>query len=586
MNGFFRKVLVADATTRRCRTEELPAELLAGVLGGKGLGTWLLTQHMPAGAPPLAPEVPLVFAVGPTTDSRVPGSARYGVFTKSPQTGCYSESYSGGKLAEKLSRTGLDAVVLTGAADAPVVLEVGEEGARFTPAGDLWGRETYAAEDALVERFGGPSRAGAAVIGPAGERQVPFAILANDRWRCAGRTGPGAALGAKGVKGVVFFGGARRPLADPEGVAELGRRMFAELKDHPATRTYRTWGTPSMVSLVNTAGAFPTRYWRQGRRDGFGAISAEAIHERCAVRPVACPRCFLACGKRTTVRGGRHAGLTLEGPEYETLYAFGGLALIDSVEEVAYLNDRCDRLGLDTISAGNLVAFAMEASRLGAIPEAIPYGDADAAATLLDAIARREGLGAVLAQGIRGAAREFGLEHLAIHVKGLEPAGYDPRLLKGMGLAYATSDRGACHLRTTFYKPELAGHIAPAAVEGKAELLVDYEDRLNLFDALILCRFFRDFYPWDGLAEAMRLTTGLDLGADGVRAVARRVADGARRFNLQEGLTAADDWLPDRFFDEPLPETGAVLTREELSRMRAEYYRARGWDEAGRPAEG
>ncbi|MDW7710008.1 MAG: aldehyde ferredoxin oxidoreductase family protein [Deferrisomatales bacterium] len=586
MKGFHRRVLVADLGSRTCSVAGVGDEVLARALGGKGLGTHLLTNHSLVGVDPLSPENPLIFAAGPATDTKIPGSCRYGVFTKSPQTGFYSESYSGGKLAEKLSRTGFDAVVLTGAADGPVYLEVGEDGGSVHGAEDLWGLETYPSEDALLSRHGGPSRAGVAVIGPAGENRVPFAIIANDYWRCAGRTGAGAVLGSKNVKGVVFHGAARRPVADPEAIEALSRRMLAEKKDHPATQAYRNFGTPMMVALLNTVQAFPHRYWRQGRMPDYERISAEAMVARCEVRPKACPRCFMACGKLTTVKEGRHAGLKLEGPEYETLYALGGLCCIGSVEEIVHLNDVCDRLGMDTISAGNLVAFAMEASNLGAIPEKVAYGDVAAAEGLLADIAARRGLGQVLSRGIAPASREWKLEDLAIHVKGLEPAGYDPRVLKGMGLAYATSDRGACHLRSTFYKPELSGQIAPDAVEGKAALFVDYEDRLNLFDGLILCRFFRDFYPWEGLGEVVRLTTGMDLGQEGLRDLARNIADQARRFNLAEGLTPADDWLPSRFFDEPLPETGAVLHREELERMRREYYALRGWDGQGRPAGG
>ncbi|GAB4265880.1 MAG: aldehyde ferredoxin oxidoreductase family protein [Deferrisomatales bacterium] len=586
MKGFHGKVLVADAHARSCRIEEVSQEVLAASLGGKGLATRLLARHSLVGVDPLSPENPVIFAVGPITDTRIPGSCRYGVYTKSPQTGFYSESYSGGKAAEKISRTGFDAVVIRGASDAPVYLEVWEGGARFHDARDLWGRDTYGAEDALLDRHGGPTRAAAAVIGPAGENRVPFAIIANDRWRCAGRTGAGAVLGSKQIKGVVFHGGARRPLADPEGIDGFARRMLADKKDHAATRTYKEFGTPVMVALLNQVNAFPNRYWRRGRLPGFEKISADTMNERCQVRPKACPRCFMACGKLTRVTQGRHAGLTIEGPEYETLYAFGGLCCIESIEEVAYLNDLCDRLGIDTISAGNLVALAMEASHLGALGERVPYGDPDTAAALLADIAGRRGLGEVLSRGIVPAARHWGLEDLAIHVKGLEPAGYDPRVLKGMGLAYATSDRGACHLRSTFYKPELSGQIAPDTVEGKAELFVDYEDRINLFDALILCRFFRDFYPWPELGEVVRLATGVDLDRRGLAEVARTIADQARSFNLREGLTPADDWLPDRFFDEPLPETGAALTREELERMRREYYALRGWDEAGRPNGG
>ncbi|GAB4274753.1 MAG: aldehyde ferredoxin oxidoreductase family protein [Deferrisomatales bacterium] len=583
MLGFHSKILVADLTHRAFRIEEVADAVLGRYLGGKGLGTELLLRHAPAGVDPLSPDNPVVFAVGPVTDTRVPGSCRHALFTKSPQTGFYSESYSGGRLAEKISRTGFDAVVLTGASDEPVFVEVSEAGARFHDAAHLWGKDCYAAEVPLVEAYGGATRAGAAVIGPAGENRVAFAIVANDRWRCAGRTGAGAVLGAKGVKGVVFHGSAPRRAADAEGVAAFARRTTREKKDHAATQAYKNFGTPMMVALLNSVGGFPARYWHQGRREHWEKISAEAMQARCAVRPKACARCFMACGKLTEVTSGRHRGLRIEGPEYETIYAFGGLCLIESIEEIAYLNDLCDRLGVDTITAGNLVALAMEAGARGTLAEAPRFGDPDGAAALLEDIAARRGLGEALAGGIRQAARQWGVEDVAVHVKGLEPAGYDPRVLKGMGLAYATSDRGACHLRATFYKPELSGQIPPDAVEGKAKLFVEYEDRLTLFDTLVLCRFYRDFYQWPELAEMVRLSTGLEVGEAGLRRIARDVTDQVRRFNLREGLTPEDDWLPDRLFDEPLPETGARLTREELARMRREYYEHRGWDEQGRP---
>jgi aldehyde:ferredoxin oxidoreductase len=286
----------------------------------------------------------------------------------------------------------------------------------------------------------------------------------------------------------------------------------------------------------------------------------------------------------TEVLSGRHQGLKLEGPEYETIYAFGGLCLIDNIEEIVYLNDLCDRLGLDTMTAGNLIALAMEASKRGHISERLAYGDADQAAEWLGRIARREGMGDLLAEGIRPTAEALDLTDLAVHVKGLEPAGYDPRALKGMGLAYAVSDRGACHLRTTFYKAELSGLIDPEQIEGKAELFLDFEDRCTLFDALIACRFYRDFYTWDDLAEIVALTTGQRLDKAGLKALAGRITDAARRFNLREGMSSDQDRLPERFFRESL-EDGRSLSRADQEILLKDYYRLRGWSEAGVPGK-
>jgi aldehyde:ferredoxin oxidoreductase len=315
----------------------------------------------------------------------------------------------------------------------------------------------------------------------------------------------------------------------------------------------------------------------------------------------------MACGRLTTVRNGRHKGLTVEGPEYETIYAFGGLCEVDSIEEIVYLNDICDRLGMDTITAGNLVGLTIEASRQAKIDYDVDYGEVDAMARLLEDTAARRGIGDVLAHGIKHAAKAWGMEDQAIHVKGMEPAGYDPRLLKGMGLAYGTSDRGACHLRATFYKPELSGVVNPEQIEGKAEVFAEWEDRLTLFDALIVCRFYRDLYQWEELSTLtifdalivcrfyrdlyqweelstiLKATTGLDLDKEALRTIAAAITDGTRRFNLREGLTPEDDRLPKRFHREALPETDAVITESQMETMLQEYYEARGWDASGRP---
>jgi aldehyde:ferredoxin oxidoreductase len=283
------------------------------------------------------------------------------------------------------------------------------------------------------------------------------------------------------------------------------------------------------------------------------------------------------------VKEGRHAGLKIEGPEYETIYAFGGLCQIDQIEEIAYLNDICDRLGMDTITAGNLCAFTIEAHHHGKIDYKIDYGDVDKIAELLSIIARRTGIGDVLAQGIKHAAKEWDLEDIAVHVKGMEPAGYDPRVLKGMGLAYATSDRGACHLRATFYKPELTGMIAPDQIEGKAELFIDFEDRLTIFDTLVLCRFYRDLYLWDTLGEIIHALTGLPSDKKSLRSYAANISTLVRKFNLREGLQPHEDWLPKAFFKK-LENTGHEIKPDELSYMIKDYYRLRGWNEAGIPA--
>ena len=350
----------------------------------------------------------------------------------------------------------------------------------------------------------------------------------------------------------------------------------------PGVEAYRAMGTTMMVALMNTVGAFPAKYWHQGTCDHWEKISGEAFHRDHQVKPHACAKCFMACGRMATMSKGRHKGLQIEGPEYETIYAFGGLCMVQEMDEIAYLNDLCDRLGMDTITVGNLCALAMDAKSQGRIDYDIEYGQVDKIAALIEKIAARREIGDVLANGIIPAARHWGIEDLAIHVKGLEPAGYDPRVLKGMGLTFATSPRGACHLRTTFYKPELAGMIAPEQIENKAELLVDYEDRLNIFDTLILCRFYRDMYTWEELEKTISWVTGRSFSKSDLRRIAGSIATMTRRFNLQEGWRPQDDHLPKRLHREVLP-SGHTLTENEMAYMIKDYYRLRRWNSRGVP---
>jgi aldehyde:ferredoxin oxidoreductase len=538
---------------------------------------------------PLSTENHLIFAVGPVAGTSIWGSCRHGVFTKSPQTGYYSESYSGGTAAEYMARTGLDAVVLHGASEKPVWLEICPDDVHFHDADALWGLETYQCEERvrgwITENRPAVRKCGVVVIGPAGESCVSFAVIENDYWRSAGRTGVGAVMGSKKIKAVAFWGDKRNQHADPGLMKEFSKDLARKAKDNPGVKAYKSMGTPMMVDIMSNVGSFPTRYWHKGTADHRERINAAALHEQCEVRPHACLKCFIACGRLCTVKSGRHKGLEIEGPEYETIYAFGGLCEVDSIEEIAHLNDICDRLGMDTISAGNLAALTIEASRRGNIRYRIDYGEVDRIAELLEDIAYGRGIGATLAKGIVVAAGAFGMSDDAIHVKGLEPAGYDPRVLKGMGLAYGTSDRGACHLRATFYKPELAKMIDPDQIAGKSEMFVEWEDRLTIFDSLILCRFYRDLYQWDDLAVMIRAATGLDLDRERMKSIARSISDNTRRFNIREGLTSEEDKLPKRFSTEVLPETGKLITEEQMQQLLADYYQARGWDEMGRPPE-
>jgi aldehyde:ferredoxin oxidoreductase len=586
MKGFHGQLLRVDLTGQSFRKEEIPEKILKGYLGGKGLGSYLLLREVDPRIDPFSPQNKFILTVGPFTGTRIPGSVRYGIYSKSPLTGGYAESYAGGKAALQIKAAGYDAVILEGRAKEPVVLDISDQGVCFHSASGLWGKSTYTAEEEALELVGA-SRAQAIVIGPAGENMVRVACVENNRWRSAGRGGLGAVLGSKNVKAVVFHGRTPTVVSAEREVQALIARLLADGKNLPAVRNYRKYGTPQMVALLNTAQAFPTRYWSKGVLEGWENISGEALvnHPNLEVKARSCPHCFLACGKLTTVKTGHHAGLVVEGPEYETIYAFGGLCCIDRLEDILYLNDICDRLGMDTISSGNLVALAMEARARGTAPQFPAYGDAFGAARLLEEMAYRKGAGAVLADGIARAAKALGLEDIAVHVKGLEPAGYDPRVLKGMGLGYATSARGACHLRATFYKPELTGVIPPGATEGKAALYVEYEDRLTIFNTLINCVFYRDMLQWPELQMLIAGVTGWDYSVGEMRRIANEIITLSRLFNLRAGLGRESDVLPRRLYQEPLPESGASLTEAELMKMVQEYYTLRGWGQAGEEGE-
>ncbi|SHO50333.1 aldehyde ferredoxin oxidoreductase family protein [Desulfopila aestuarii] len=587
MHGYFNRILTINLSDQTFVIEPVDDEILAECSGGKGLATRLLLDRNAPGVDPLSPDNHLIVATGPFCGGRLWGGSRFGVYTKSPLTGFYAESYSGGKVPEAIDSAGFDAIIVSGKADKPTVLAITPDNVIFHDAGDVWGMETFQAEEEVVKRFNpnveGYRKPGAITIGPAGENLVRFAIIANDKWRCAGRAGVGAVLGSKLVKAMVFQGDRKREYANPEGVAQYARDFSAKNMDNPGVKAYKKMGTTMMVSLMNNVGAFPAKYWSQGSCDHVEKINGETYHAEHEIKPHACAKCFMACGRLARITKGRHKDLKLEGPEYETIYSFGGICMIEEMEEVAYLNDLCDRLGMDTITAGNLCGLAMEAKARGLIDYDIDYGNADQVAELITKISARADVGNILADGIKQTAAHWQLEDLAIHVKGMEPAGYDPRKLKGMGLTFGTSPRGACHLRTTFYKPELAGMIPPEQIEGKAEMLIDYEDRLNIFDTLVLCRFYRDLYTWEELQQALSVVTGEEASKEQLRKRAAYITNMTRQFNIREGLTPQDDKLPKRLHKESLPEGGS-LSEAEMELLLSDYYRLRGWDSQGVPA--
>jgi aldehyde:ferredoxin oxidoreductase len=585
MFGYHGRYLRIDLTRRRASWVPLPEDVLRRFIGGVGLATYLMHREAPPGIDPLAPDAPLIFCLSPLVGTPLTTSAKFAVVAKSPLTDRLNDALSSSHFAIAAKRAGCDALVLVGACDAPSVLVVDDGVVSWQSAADLWGLPTDEAQRLLADRLG--PRFHAAVIGPAGENLVRYATISHDN-RHAGRGGLGAVMGSKRLKAVAVAGSRRVEVADPDAVValakDLSRRSFG-----PATAKYRELGTVANLLTFNRFAALPTRNFQQGTFADAAALSGEELNASQRVARRSCAACTIGC-EHIYQAGGGEVRL-----EYETLFALGPLCGVGDRDAVLRAAQLCDRLGLDTISAGATIAFAMECAERGLLREdGLRFGNGDMVLSLLDRIARREGLGGLLADGTRRAAAAIGgpAPDFAPHVKGLEIPGYEPRALQTMALGFAVGSRGADHNRSGAYEADFSAradrlHGSPEA----AGLAVETEDRAALLDSLILCKFLRGVFAdlFAESADLLRPVTGWDVTADELRTAARRIATAKKLYNVREGWTAAEDTLPRRFLSEGLPDgasAGAVLPRERLQAMIQGYYAARGWGRDGRvPAE-
>jgi aldehyde:ferredoxin oxidoreductase len=375
------------------------------------------------------------------------------------------------------------------------------------------------------------------------------------------------------------------------------RQFLETVKETPGPgTTYPTWGTPAGVTGANLQGVFPTRNWHKGMLRDFEKINADTIRRRLVVKDKACHSCPVNCAKMVRVREGPYVGTVLEGPEYETLYTLGGLPENSDLDAIVKAHELCDVLGMDAMTTGNVVAFAMDCYDKGIITKKdtggieLTFGNKDAMLQMIERVGNRSGFGDILAEGVRAAATTIGkgAETLAVHVKGLEPAGYDPRGLKGVALAFAVSDRGACHLTGSIYTYEMRGDLDRLVYAGKAKFLKDLEERFAVCDTMIFCRFLRDVYPWSTLTKVIPLLVGGGLTERELKGLGERIVTLARSFSVREGISRKDDYWPERFFREPLPDgasKGQVLDTVEFDKMLSEYYELRGWDANGIPSK-
>jgi aldehyde:ferredoxin oxidoreductase len=580
MFGYHGRYLRVDLTTGTSEWVPLSEDVLRRFLGGVGLATYLMHRESRPGLDPLAPEAPLIFCLSPLVGTPLTTSAKFAVVAKSPLTERLNDALSSSHFALAAKRAGGDALVVTGACSAPSVLVIDEGRVRVEPAGDLWGLPAGEAEARLLARLAPGFHA--ALIGPAGENLVRYATISHEN-RHAGRGGLGAVMGAKKLKAVAMAGSQRGALADPAGVVaaakDLSRRSFG-----PATAKYRELGTVANLLTFNRLAALPTRNFQQGTFEGAANLSGEELNAAHRVARRSCASCTIGC-EHIYAAGDGEVRL-----EYESVFALGPLCGVSDQSAVLRAAQACDRLGLDTISAGATIAFAMECAERGLLDEpGLRFGNADAVLMLLERVAQREGLGDLLAEGSRRAAAIIGgaAPEFAPQVKGLELPGYEPRALQTMALGFAVGSRGADHNRSGAYEIDFSAranrlHGSPEA----AQLAVETEDRAALMDSLILCKFLRGVFT-DLFAESADLlarVTGWDVTADELHTLARRIVTAKKLYNVREGWTAGEDTLPKRFLCEGLPDhasAGAVLPRERLQEMVAAYYTARGWDQYG-----
>jgi len=589
------RILRVNLFTGKVTKKPLAKVLIKKWLGGKGIGTRLLYNELRPRINPLSPENKLIFATGPATGTIVPHKG-YILCYKSPLTGIYGSSSSGGFFGDELKRAGYDVLIVEERAEEPVYLWINDEEVQIRGAEHLWGKDTFETNDMVKEELGEPETK-VARIGVAGEKLVKFASVLNDYSRMAGRCGPGAVMGSKNLKAIAVRGTGLIEVAKIDELIEFMGWFLETVKETPSTGiAYPMWGTPGGVNGANLQGVFPTRYWHKGILKDFEEINAETMRRRIVIKDKACCTCPVNCSKIVRVREGPYAGSILEGPDYETLYCFGGLPENNDLNTIVKAQQICDTLGMDVMTAGNAVALAMDCYEKGIISSKdtdgieLTFGNKEAVIQMVEKIGKRSGFGDVLAEGVREAAKIIGkgAEALPVHIKGLEPAGYDPRGMKGVALAFAVSDRGACHLTGSIYTYEMRGDIDRLAYKGKAAFLKDLEERFAVCDTMIFCRFLRDVYPWNTLTKVISLLVGFELNENEIKTLGERIVNLPRSFNVKEGISRKDDSWPERFFKEPLPDgasKGQVIDKGEFNKMLSEYYELRGWNENGIPSK-
>jgi len=578
--GYHGRYLRVDLSTGQASSISLDAEVLRQYLGGSGLGVALLLQENAATADPLSPEAAIAFVFSPLVGSPLTTSAKFAVVSKSPLTHRINDSLASSGFALAGKRTGHDAIVLVGRAAEPSILVIDEGTVRLESAAEFSGLSNQETQEKLRACLGADFQT--ATIGPAGERLVRYATISHDG-RHAGRGGSGAVLGSKNIKALAVRGTRRVTWAEPGTLVSLAKTL-SEKSFGPATAKYRELGTASNLLTFNRLNVLPTRNFQQGSFAGAAAVSPEEMGVARERTRASCAACTIGCEHLYSLKSGT-GSVRLE---YENLFALGPLCGIDDSEVVLQASRRCDEAGLDTISTGGTIGFAMECAERGLLDAPwLRFGDGTALLRAIDQIISGEGIGPLLAKGSRQMALEIGHDSIdfAPQVKGLELPGYDPRGLQMMALGFAVGSRGADHNRSGAYEVDFSEAVDRRNVGPEsAYLAVETEDKAALMDSLILCKFLRGIFAdfFEESAEILRLVTGWNVTATELQETARRIVTAKKRFNILAGWTPAEDTLPKRMLQTALPEDArSHLTSERLTSLIKAYHLARGWSEDG-----
>jgi aldehyde:ferredoxin oxidoreductase len=595
--GYMGKILRVDLTSRTLRDEPLDWETARAFIGGSGYGTRIIHDEVPGDTDPLSPANKLVFMTGPTTATSLPTTARYEVCTKSPLTNMWLDTSSSGWWARDFKMAGYDGLIVEGAADSPVYLWINDGKAEIRDASALWGLDSDETQEAIIAELG-DSKVRVSCIGPAGEKQVPLACVMNDEQRAAGRGGAGAVMGSKNLKAIAVRGTMKVPVADEAKLKEISKELRARLGGHPVISQFTPYGTAVLMEHGWVSGDVPNKNWGKGVwQHGCEELNGRVMAETILKPHAACQGCFIRCARWIKIEEGPYA-MEGPGPEYETLAAFGTMLMNDDLASVCWANDLCNRYGVDTISTGSAIAFAMEAYEKGIITKEeagceLTWGNADAIMEMIHQIGQNRGLGALLGQGVKRAAAELGrgTEDYAVHVKGMEVPYHDPRAYFSQATSYATGPRGACHMHGASFVMEQGAPRPDTGIppevdrfdnEGKGILAMLAQDKYSVTGSMVVCVMLSDGMIFADMANVLEAVTGEPWTAERVAQTGERITNLQRVFSLKCGITGSDDKLPKRLLEGPDEGTHAGQV-PDMAVLLADYYRERGWDAKGRP---